>query len=240
MRNFGVIGYPIGQTFSPAYFAKKFSELGINDACYNAFEVNDLKNVKDFTSKNRLSGFNVTIPHKLEIIKYLDWIDPVAAEINAVNVVKVSDGKLLGFNTDYFGFQESLIPLIQGKVTAMVFGSGGSSAAVKFALNQLKIDFEVVSRSISKGIPYDALNKKDIESNLLLINTTPLGMHTSLGECVDIPYHGITSRHLCYDLIYNPLETEFLRRCKSFGATIKNGLQMLELQADKSWDIWNS
>ncbi|MBT8326398.1 MAG: shikimate dehydrogenase, partial [Bacteroidia bacterium] len=116
MRNFGVIGYPIGQTFSPAYFAKKFSELGINDACYNAFEVNDLKNVKDFTSKNRLSGFNVTIPHKLEIIKYLDWIDPVAAEINAVNVVKVSDGKLLGFNTDYFGFQESLIPLIQGKV----------------------------------------------------------------------------------------------------------------------------
>lgn len=240
MRNFGVIGYPIGQTFSPAYFAKKFKHQEIKDASYKAYEVKELTGIKEFIQNNKLTGINVTIPHKQEIIKYLDKIDPIASEINAVNVVKEVNGKLIGFNTDYLGFKESLISLIPGKTSALIFGSGGSSAAIKYALKKLQISSKVVSRDSSKAVSYADLSKADIASNLLLINATPLGMQATLGQCVDIPYEAISKEHVCYDLIYNPAETEFLRRCKAIGATTKNGLEMLELQADKSWEIWNS
>lgn len=240
MRNFGVIGFPIKHSFSPGYFASKFKDLSITDCSYSAFELEDIANIKKLIRDNSLIGLNVTMPHKQGIIHYLDGISNDAVALNAVNTVRVIDDKLYGYNTDLYGFRNSLTPLLSSNhVKALIFGTGGSSSAVKFVLSQLGIAYKSVSRNSGADYTYESLTEEVIVDNKLLINTTPLGMHHKLDECVTIPYDAITNDDLCYDLVYTPAETLFLKKCKEHGASIKNGLQMLELQADKSWEIWN-
>ena len=241
MKKYGVIGFPIKQSFSPQYFANKFEKLGIIDCTYDAYEVESLSDLKKFASKNNLSGFNVTMPHKQAIIPHLDGISEAAVKINAVNTVTVREGKLYGDNTDHYGFTQSICGLMRaGKTKALIFGTGGSSLAVRYALNQMGVSYAMVSRERGADFTYDNLTEEDIRVNTLLINTTPLGMMPNTEACVAIPYQGIGEHHICYDLVYTPEETLFLKKANEEGATIKSGLQMLELQADKSWEIWNT
>jgi shikimate dehydrogenase len=240
LRKFAVIGYPIEHSFSPDYFKEKFETNGVLDCSYEALEVENIGSIKEVTDYEKLEGFNVTIPHKTEIIKHLDFIDADAAAINAVNTVKVIRGKLCGYNTDYLAFRDHIAGMIDNSIKALVFGSGGSSLAIQFALQKLGVNFEVVSRSNTTGFRYEQLTKDRIEESLLLINCTPVGMFPEVEQSLDLPYQGISSNHICYDLIYNPKQTQFLSKSKERGATVINGLKMLEMQADKSWSIWNS
>jgi len=240
VRHFGLIGYPLTHSFSPDYFKNKFESLGVEDADYKLFEVNDLDSVKKLIITYDLLGFNITIPHKQSIIPYLDELTPEANAIGSVNCVKVVEGKLIGYNTDEFGFRTSLTRLIGDKKVekALVLGNGGSSKAVQFALRQLKIDFSVVSRS--GDLNYNNLSPSMIRTCQLIINTTPLGLFPKVDEFPNIPYEAIIGSHFAFDLIYNPSETAFMRKCSLGGAQVKNGQEMLELQADKSWEIWNA
>ncbi len=240
MRNFAVIGSPIQHSFSPSYYSEKFRNDDIADANYDAIEVKDLSKIREVVQSNNLSGFNVTIPHKQEIIKHLDGINQTAVQMNAVNVVKVVGDKLLGYNTDVMGFIACISQHITRSTKALIFGTGGSSRAVKFGLNKIGIRYELVSRDSKKGLTYSELTKELIEDHQLLINTTPLGMHPNIDGCVDIPFSGITDNHFCFDLIYNPEETVFMKRAKERGAKVINGLKMLQIQADRSWNIWNA
>ena len=240
MRRFGVIGYPIKQSFSPDYFANKYKKLGLSDYSYVSFEMQSAEGLKSFLAKNELDGINITMPLKQSVIHQLDGISYTAGALNAVNTIHVKNSKLYGYNTDVFGFRDSLLPLLNSQHTsALVFGTGGSSLAVTYVLRQLGIDYKLVSTSGRGDYTYEQLTQDIIQSNKILINTTPLGMQHRLEEMVPIPYNAIGDLHLCYDLIYTPAETAFLKTCKVQGASIKNGLQMLELQADKSWEIWN-
>ena len=240
MRHFGLIGYPLTHSFSPNYFKNKFESIGVKHTDYKSFELHDLNSIRKLVKTNDLSGFNVTIPHKQSIIPYLDELTPEANAIGSVNCVKVVEGKLIGFNTDEFGFRASLTRLIGDKKVekALVLGNGGSSKAVQFALRQLKFDFSVVSRS--GDLNYNNLSPSLIRTCQLIVNTTPLGMFPNVEEHPDIPYEAITSSHVAFDLIYNPSETAFMRKCSLGGAQVKNGQEMLELQADKSWEVWNT
>ncbi len=240
MRHFGLIGYPLTHSFSPDYFKNKFESLGVEDADYKLFEVNDLDSVKKLIITYDLLGFNITIPHKQSIIPYLDELTPEANAIGSVNCVKVVEGKLIGYNTDEFGFRTSLTRLIGDKKVekALVLGNGGSSKAVQFALRQLKIDFSVVSRS--GDLNYNNLSPSMIRTCQLIINTTPLGLFPKVDEFPNITYEAIIGSHFAFDLIYNPSETAFMRKCSLGGAQVKNGQEMLELQADRSWEIWNA
>jgi shikimate dehydrogenase len=240
MRNFGVIGFPIKHSFSPIYFTNKFKDLSITDSSYSALELEDLDSLKQLIIDKNLVGFNVTMPHKQGVLHHLDFVSHDAISVNAVNTVKVIDGELHGHNTDLFGFRNSLTPLLTKEhSSALIFGTGGSSAAVRYVLNELGIVYKSVSRKEGSDYTYNSLTKEIISETNLLINTTPLGMKHRLNESVDIPFEAINNKHLCYDLIYTPSETMFLKKCKEQGAVVKNGLQMLELQADKSWEIWN-
>ncbi len=240
MRHFGLIGYPLTHSFSPNYFKNKFESIEVKHADYKSFEIHDLNSIKKLVKTKDLSGFNVTIPHKQSIIPYLDELTPEANAIGSVNCVKVVEGKLIGYNTDAFGFKTSLIHLIGDKTIekAIILGNGGSAKAVQYALKQMKIDYSIVSRS--GDLNYNNLSPSMMRTYQLIINTTPLGMFPNVEEHPDIPYEAITSNHFAIDLIYNPSETAFLRKCSLAGAAIKNGQEMLEFQADKSWEIWNA
>lgn len=241
MKKYGVIGFPVKHSFSPAYFTKKFSLLGITDCEYAAYELSNIADIKKLIARENLAGFNVTIPHKQTIIPYLDHISEAAATINAVNTITVKNGKWYGDNTDHIGFSNSVKGLLPSdKTKALIFGTGGSSLAVRYALNQLDILYKSVSRGPAGDYTYDEITPSIIEEHRLLINTTPLGMYPSVAESVAIPYEAIGDKHLCYDLVYTPEETKFLGRAKTKGGRIKNGLEMLEIQADKAWDIWKS
>lgn len=240
MKKYGVIGYPVKHSFSPEYFLKKFNRLGISDCEYAAYELADISELKKLIEKEKLDGFNVTIPHKEGIIPHLDSMSEAATKINAVNTVTVKNGKLHGDNTDHIGFSKSILGLIRTrKTSALLFGTGGSSLAVKYALRQMGVSYASVSRGDNADFRYDELTEKDIEKHQLLVNTTPLGMWPDTKASVNIPYGGISEQHLCYDLIYTPAQTRFLTKAKAQGAAIKNGLQMLEIQADEAWNIWN-
>lgn len=240
MKQYGIIGYPLSHSFSPAYFNDKFAAEKI-DAEYLSLPVKIITQVAGLQERYPdLMGLNVTIPHKTTIIPYLDFISTAAREINAVNCIKITDGKLHGFNTDYFGFGESLKSLLNNTLpTALVLGTGGSSKAICYALSQMGIEYKLVSATGKGDYAYAELNEKTVQENLLIINTTPLGMFPSIDACPDIPYHFLTENHLLYDLIYNPEETLFLQKGKAQHATIKSGYEMLLLQAEKSWQIWN-
>lgn len=242
MRKFGLIGKNISYSFSENYFTKKFKTEHIKDASYTTFDINALEELKTLLKDKDLKGLNVTIPYKETIIPYLDKLNSKSAQINAVNTIKINKkGNLKGYNTDYYGFKKSLEPLLEDHhKKALILGTGGASKAIAFALDRLKISYKLVSRKPQQ----DMLSYKDITKALLtkyqiIINCTPLGTFPAITKCPEIPYNGLSSQHLLYDLIYNPDETEFLKRGKKQGAKIKNGLEMLELQAEKAWEIWN-
>ncbi len=245
---YGLIGKTLHHSFSQRYFREKFLKENIADTDYLLFElatIDELPNV--FTKHPALGGLNVTIPYKLEVISFLDAIDPVAEEIGAVNTIKIeAAGKKIGFNTDYTGFKVSLENWIHKPLSdykALVLGTGGASKAVVAALNSLGIDYKYVSRTASERT-YDylqlAARPEIVREHRLIINTTPLGTSPNVNAAPDLPYEMITDQHYLYDLVYNPAETLFLKKGKAKGANIKNGLEMLELQAEKAWEIWNS
>ena len=239
MRKFGLIGYPLGHSFSPPYFAKKFRDEGIDDAVYEAYPIDHIDKFMELIDSNTI-GINVTIPYKELVMIYLDDMSEAAKTIGAVNTIHHIEGRLIGYNTDYYGFKKSLLKML-GNVTisnALVLGTGGSSKAVRYALDQMGIKYSLVSRNTSY-LSYGDLNQKIIEEHKLIINTTPLGMFPSIDTFPVIPYASISSKHFCYDLVYNPEKTVFLTEAEKRGATVKNGYDMLILQAEKSWQIWN-
>jgi len=248
MRLFALIGYPLSHSFSAKYFAEKFEKERIFNTDYRLFPVEDISRLHSLILKNPdLEGFNVTIPHKVAILPYLDQIVPEAAGVGAVNCVKIiknSSGiQLIGYNTDIYGFRESLVPLLKPHhQNALVLGTGGASKAVCYSLNLLNINFTLVSRSHVKNdaIRYNQITESIIYDNPLIINTTPIGMFPDVETCPEIPYQFLSNKHLLIDLIYNPVQTRFLKNGHENGASTLNGQEMLELQAEKSWEIWNS
>jgi len=238
-RQFGLIGYPLSHSFSPNYFAQKFAKEGILNTTYKACPIEEIEQIKPLFEE--FDGLNVTIPYKEQVIPFLNELDQAAKKIGAVNTIKIKNGQTKGFNTDVYGFEESLKPLLKPKHTkALIFGTGGASKAICYVLQKLKINFKLVSRTQKEGqITYSEIDKKVVAEYKLLINTTPLGTSPNEKECVDFPYEAINSEHLLYDLVYNPAETLFLKKGRLRGAAIKNGLEMLHLQAEKSWQIWN-
>ena len=238
-RKYGLIGYPLSHSFSPSYFAKKFKEEGIEEVTYEAFPIEDIKKVERLFESG-ISGLNVTIPYKEQVIPFLDDLDPTAKQIGAVNTIKNENGRWIGYNTDVYGFQKSLSKILIEKSpkSALILGTGGSSKAVVFALTNMGIDYSFVSRN-KAYLQYNELSKRILDHHLLIINTTPLGMSPNINICPNIPYKYISSEHFCFDLVYNPEKTLFLNKAEACGATIKNGYEMLILQAEKSWQIWN-
>ncbi|GDX52258.1 shikimate 5-dehydrogenase [Bacteroidota bacterium] len=240
MNNYGVIGYPLAHSFSPEYFKQKFLKENIA-ATYAAFPIEDLNQIRSLVNEKNLSGFNVTIPYKEKIISLLDSLSDEAKEIGAVNCVKVENEKLTGFNTDAYGFQIVLNEVMKSKhENGLVLGLGGAARAVKYVLKKSGINFTSVVRDKSKGdLLWNELTEKIISENPLIINCTPLGMFPNEKSFPPIPYSAITEKHLLFDLVYNPAETLFMKNGKEKEATVSNGLRMFELQADKSWEIWN-
>lgn len=242
---YALIGYPVGHSFSAGYFNDKFRREGLSEH-YSAESLSDIAQLPELLERcPNLKGLNVTSPWKEAVIEYLDEVTPEALNIHAVNTIRVAytSGRryLTGYNTDIYGFRESLKPLLhRGSFSALVFGTGGASHAVGEALHQLDIPYQIVSRDASKGLTYDQVTPKVVSDHLLLVNATPLGMGEDKSACVPIPYDAIGAEHICYDLIYNPAETEFLRRCREREASISNGLKMLYLQAQRAWEIWTS
>lgn len=242
---YGLIGYPLTHSFSRNYFNDKFQAESIN-AEYINFEIPDIGDLMEVIAENPLlNGLNVTIPYKEQVIPYLDEIDPVAARIGAVNVIKITrkddNVKLKGYNSDVIGFGDSISPLLTpDRDRALVLGTGGASKAVAVALEDLNVAPLFVSRTPGPGrITYADLDMSIMDSHKVIVNTTPLGMYPHTDECPDIPYEMLTPQHLCYDLLYNPDITLFMRKAKAEGAEVKNGLEMLLLQAFVSWQIWN-
>lgn len=243
---FGLIGKDISYSFSKKYFSKKFIQLQLDHTSYKNF---DIQSIDDFPiilneNINTLKGLNVTIPYKEDIFKYLDEIDEDIKEIGAVNTIKILDDyRLKGYNTDVYGFENSLTPLLKSHIKhALILGTGGASKAVAFVLNRLQISYKFVSRKPKSKqiITYNDLTEGIIKKHHLIINCTPLGTFPDIDKKPNLPYQFLTKDHFLYDLIYNPNVTAFLQQGLKVGAIIKNGKQMLELQADKSWDIWNS
>jgi shikimate dehydrogenase len=247
MRKFGLIGYPLVHSFSKMYFTNKFMTGSITGCTYDNYEIEKLDSIIDIIRKDHeLVGLNVTIPYKSEIIKYLDKIDEEALEIGAVNVLKISDKKnkrfIKGFNSDVYGFKESLLPYIVSKTikSALVLGTGGSSKAVAFVLQNLGIKVTYLSRiSTENTVSYSDLNDDILADNKLIVNTTPLGMYPNVSARPGLNYDCLSTEHILYDLVYNPAITSFLKKGQERGCTIVGGMRMLELQAERSWEIWN-
>ena len=242
MRTFGLLGFPLSHSFSQKYFTEKFKKENISNCEFKNFSLETIEELPALLKNNSsLCGLSVTIPHKQGVMKFLNSVDATAKKIGAVNCVRVNDMK--GFNTDIVGFKKSLSPLLKSHHThALILGTGGAAKAVAYILDESKIQYKYVSRNPKSNDEesYSALTKEIISESTLIINTTPLGMFPNLNDYPQIPYEFITSRHLLYDLTYNPEESLFLKKGKEKGAQIKNGLEMLELQADEAWRIWNS
>lgn len=271
MKTYGLIGFPLTHSFSQRYFSEKFAKEGIANCQYQLFELPDLKDLPALVGNTQgLCGLNVTIPHKQNVLAYLDELDPVAAQIGAVNVIKVlANGKLKGYNSDYYGFKLSLEKMLRASnsfadfgceqpqtqlqpqqtqplqqtsplpsLRAFILGNGGAAQAVKAALNTLQIDYQVVSqKNTTESIGYEEVSNL-MSSHHLVINTTPLGMYPNLATAPLLPYCQFTPQHFAFDLVYNPEQTLFMQQAAQQGATVKNGLEMLYLQAEKAWEIW--
>lgn len=241
---FGLLGKNISYSFSRGYFTEKFKKLDLKKHNYINFDLHKIDDLpKVISEHNDLRGINVTIPYKQAVLQFLDKLDITAAKIGAVNTIKFTKkGNLKGYNTDVVGFENSIVPLLKnGHKKALILGTGGASKAIAYALNKNKITHKFVSRNPEgkKEISYATLNKEIIENHTIIINCTPLGTSPDIEKCPNIPYQFITENHILYDLIYTPEVTTFLSKGKEKGATIKNGLEMLELQAEESWRIWN-
>ena len=244
MQEYGLIGKNISYSFSEGYFTNKFKELGISDSTYSTFDLSDISELQDLLkSKPNLKGFNITIPYKEDVLDFLDEIDESAKDIKAVNTVKIENGRLIGFNTDTFGFKTSIKPFFEPQHRkALILGTGGAAKAIAFVLEQLGVDYLYVSRNpkTDKEVSYSDLTKEAITNFPFIINCSPVGTFPNINKCPDIHYEGITPSHLLYDLVYNPEETLFLKNGKENGASIVNGLSMLHHQAEEAWRIWNN
>jgi shikimate dehydrogenase len=241
MRRFGLVGKTLSHSFSKNYFQKKFDELHIQDT-YENFEISSIEEIKRLLSDESLSGLNVTIPYKEAVIPFLDVLDPIAKEIGSVNTIAFRDGQKVGYNTDITGFENSLKPFLEhGMDRALILGTGGASKAVAYVLRKIGLDILFVSRNPSSEnqISYEDCNANAVKWHRLIVNTTPVGTSPNITKSPAIAYEGITVKHLMYDLIYNPAKTQFLTEGKERGASIQNGLSMLKIQAEKSWEIWN-
>lgn len=241
MDKYGIIGYPLGHSFSRAFFTEKFQREHI-DAEYVNFEIPSADMLPGIVQTNpNLRGLNVTLPHKEAVIPMLDELSDEAKEIGAVNVIRVRDGRLKGFNSDIIGFMDSIRPLLKPwHQHALVLGTGGASRAIRVGLQRLGIEWTYVSRTPAPGrLTYADLTSELMEHYQVIVNCSPVGMFPRVDACPDIPYQLLTGRHLLYDLVYNPQETLFLKRGAERGAAVKNGLEMLHLQALASWRFWN-
>ena len=251
MRQFGLIGYPLSHSFSQKFFTEKFLQENIVNAKYDNFPIPSIESFAGLWKENpNLEGLNVTIPYKKEVIPFLQHSSAVVQEINACNCIRKFNNELYGYNTDVIGFEKSLLPFLQPHHThALILGTGGASAAVQWVLQKLNIQFQIVSRKgnaieanneMKAYLSYDQLAASVIESHTLIINTSPLGMYPNTNEAPPIAYEGITAQHHLYDLVYNPIETLFMKNGLAKGATVQNGLAMLHIQAEESWTIWNA
>jgi shikimate dehydrogenase len=244
VRKFGLIGYPLGHSFSKKYFSEKFVREGIQGC---QFELYPIESISEFPhlldSESSLEGLSVTIPYKEQVIPYLDALDPACAQIGAVNCIRIRDGKKIGFNTDYLGFKQSLQSWLGKEIPkALVLGTGGASKAVQQALRDLEVSYRIVSRNFSEGqLTYSNLKEQPewLASHPLIINTSPVGTYPNVEELPDLPLEQLHSAHRVYDLVYNPPITRLMQACISRGGTAKNGQDMLELQAEVAWSIWN-
>ena len=241
-KKFGLIGKKLTHSFSKGYFANKFKKAKLGYEYLN-FELEDISKFPQLLEgDHKISGFNVTIPYKEEIIPYLDEVSKKAREIGAVNTIAIRDGKLIGYNTDVYGFENSLAKTMSWKELnhALILGTGGASKAIQYVLGDLGITYDLISRNKSdQTLSYDDLDRQLLKRTQLIVNTTPLGMYPYIDDAPNIPYQFLSPEHLLYDLIYNPEKTLFLKMGEEKGAMIKNGFDMLVLQADRSWQIWN-
>ena len=240
MRKFGLIGFPLSHSFSPKYFAEKFDKEGIRDCQYDLLEIPTIEDVEELLDGS-IEGINVTIPYKEQVMPYLTAIDPEAEAIGAVNTIKIADGEITGYNSDIYGFEHSLLGMLNDDrpTEALILGTGGASKAVKYVLDKLSIAYKVVSRSTGDLI-YDELNDEIMNTCQLIINTTPLGTYPNIHQKPTLPYDSLSARHFLFDLTYNPRVTAFMQEGIDRGAKTLNGYRMLELQAEKSWAIWNN
>ena len=243
-NRFGLIGFPLTHSFSKKYFTEKFEKEGLSkDFQYDLFPIENASDFKNIIGLYpELKGLNVTIPHKESVLPLLDEIDQSASTIGAVNTIKIEKGKTKGYNTDVIGFKESLQTFLRGTPNkqALILGTGGAGKAVAYVLQQMNISFEWVSRGSVKGV----LNYSNLKGSLndfkLIINTTPLGTYPNVDACPDIPYQELTNHHFLFDLVYNPTTTTFMKKGLDANCKVINGLEMLHLQADAAWEIWNS
>ncbi|MGA1544016.1 MAG: shikimate dehydrogenase family protein [Saprospiraceae bacterium] len=243
-NRFGLIGYPLTHSFSKRYFTEKFEKEGLSkDFQYDLFPIENASDFKNIIVLHpELKGINVTIPHKESVMPLLDEIDESASTIGAVNTIKIERGKTKGYNTDVIGFKQSLQTFLGGVLIkqALILGTGGAGKAVAYVLQQMNISFEWVSRGSAKGVlKYPSL-KGRLNDFQLIINTTPLGTFPNVDACPDIPYQELTNQHFLFDLVYNPTTTTFMDKGLKANCKVINGLEMLHLQADSAWEIWNS
>lgn len=242
---FGLVGKNISYSFSKEYFSNKFVELGLENHRYVNFDIENCTLFPKVIHQDKFSlkGMNVTIPYKQDVFLYLDKIHKVARKVGAVNTVKITKkGKLKGYNTDVIGFEKSILPLLKEHHTkALILGTGGASKAVAYVLKKLNIEFKFVSRKPKKKkqISYAGIDEEILKEYTVIINCSPVGTSPNVNKSPNLPYQSISEKHLLYDLIYNPKETLFLKKGKENGAAIKNGLEMLKIQAEESWRIWN-
>ena len=245
MRKFGLIGFPLGHSFSKKYFTEKFSREGIQGCQFELYPIASIQEFPQlFVSEPSLEGLSVTIPYKEQVIPYLDGLDPACAQIGAVNCIRIRDGKKIGFNTDYLGFKQSLQSWLGNEIpNALVLGTGGASKAVQQALRDLGVPFRIVSRSQQEGqLTYAELKEQPqwLASHPLIINTSPVGTYPQVEDMPNIPLEQLHAAHRVYDLVYNPPITRLMQECIARGGASKNGQDMLELQAEAAWSIWNS
>lgn len=240
-ETYGLIGKKLGHSFSQSYFTKKFVALQL-DHQYLNFELSTIQEFPELIRTQNPAGLNVTLPYKKEVIPYLDELDPVAEEIGAVNTIKLEDDRMIGYNTDAFGFRQAIKPFLKSHhERALILGSGGASEAVNYVLQQIGLDCYIVSRNPKNTqLDYQQLNKELMAGCLLIVNATPVGMHPDTSTAPNLPYEHLSDRHLLIDLIYNPEETLFLKKGKQHGAATLNGLSMLKQQAERSWAIWSN
>jgi shikimate dehydrogenase len=243
MRLFGLIGYPLAQSFSKRYFDEKFEKEGLTDCRFENFSIASINEFPGLLKSHPdLQGLAVTIPHKQSVLQYLDDVAAIPPGLKACNCMRIKDGRLIGYNTDHIGFEKSLSPLLQSHHSkALVLGNGGATAAAVYALDRLGISSIIVSRKPGNGaaLSYNDIDESIILEHTLIINTTPLGMYPDTNTFPPIPYQFITTRHLLFDMVYNPAMTVFLQKGEAQGAIIKNGYEMLVLQAEENWRIWS-
>ncbi len=241
---YGLIGFPLSHSFSKKYFTEKFEKENILDSEYHAFPIEKIELLPQLIKDNpSLKGLSVTIPHKESVIPFLDELDVTAKKIGAVNCIKITNGKLIGYNTDAFGFKQSIKPFLESQhERALILGTGGASKAVEYVLKEIGINCFFVTRNktAENQFTYYEVNENMLNAFKLIVNATPLGMFPNIDSCPEIPYQFISPSHLLYDLVYNPTETEFLKKGKAKGASIVNGYSMLQQQAEEAWRIWST